>query len=294
MLQKLLFILLILSSTTLVAQEIPEGAIMLNENTVIKDETGKKIDLSEAMKLTQTGEWKILPVNDSEGKMQYFQLKKTTDNDKKVMSQKPIKGMDSNLIGKSAPNYTMVDLNGNTISSENTKGKVVVLNFWFAACKPCIDEIPELNEVYKKYKKNPNVIFASITFEKLKKVNSFLEKYPLKYPVVADAKEVCDIFKITGYPTNIIIDKEGNYSDYITGGNSKIGQLLSNSIQDALVGTKRTSSNNIMIDRNATFKLENGDIVPFKKVTEMLVSNKYQMVKQKDIDNNEYYLIKEK
>lgn len=167
----------------------------------------------------------------------------------------------------------MKDSKGNHISSENTKGKVVVLNFWLAACKPCIAEIPELNEVYEKYKNDTNVVFVSITFEKQEKVETFLTKHPIKYPVVSDSKEMCELFKISGYPTNIVIDKNGNYYDYISGGFTQIGHQISNSIQNALDGT--------IIDPMSTFKLENGDIVQFEKAIEYLNSNKYDILPKK-------------
>ncbi len=228
------------------SQEIPNGAIMLDENTIIKDELGKKVEMFKFMELMNSGEimnsgeWTMDPVNDSEGKLLYMQLRKTTEEEKKMMAQMPmlIQENSSDLIGKSAPNFKMIDINGNTISSENTKGKVVVLNFWFTSCKPCASEIPELNEVYEKYKKDTNVVFASITFDKRDKVNLFLKKFPIKYPVVSDAKEICVLFKTIGYPTNIVIDKNGNYLDYITGGFPKIGHQISNSIQNALENRK--------------------------------------------------------
>lgn len=296
--KKLLFItltiLFIAGSNNGYSQEIPEGGIRLDANTIIKDETGKIVELHEAFELTQSGKYEMIPVNDSDGKLKYFQLERRTNKDMKDMAQMSSKEIGSDLIEKSIPNFSLVDLNGNIISSENTKGKVVVLNFWFASCKPCIAEVPELNEVYESFKEDSNVVFASITFENREQVNSFLKKHPLKYPVVSDAKDICDLFNIIGYPTNIVIDKEGKYSDYIAGGNSEIGQRISNSIQDALDNTVIQNSNNIMLDPNATFKLENGDIIPFNKATEMLSSNKYQIVKQKDPDNNEYYLIKKK
>jgi len=56
-------------------------------------------------------------------------------------------------------------------------------NFWFIACKPCIAEIPELNEIHDKYKNNKDVVFASITFDKKDKVEKFLKNTPIKYAV---------------------------------------------------------------------------------------------------------------
>tara|TARA_B110000305_G_C19309162_1_gene573153 strand:+ start:108 stop:1007 length:900 start_codon:yes stop_codon:yes gene_type:complete len=279
------------------SQEIPEGAIMLDENTIIKDESGEKVEMFKLMELMYSGEWSMDPVKDSEGKLQYIQLRKATEEEKKMMTQMPMQENSSDLIGKSVPNFKMTDINGNTISLENTKGKVVVLNFWFTACKPCIYEIPELNEVYEKYKKDTNVVFASITFDKQDKVNSFLKKYPIKYPVVSDAKEICDSFKISGYPTNIVIDKNSDYYDYISGGFPQIGHQISTSIKNALEGKEPTLSSipsgGMEIDPNSTFKLENGEVVPFEKVAELLNSNKYDILPRKE-SGKEFYLLKEK
>jgi peroxiredoxin len=267
---------------------------MIDENTIIKDESGNRVEMFKFMELMDSGEWTMDPVTDSEGKLQYMQLRKATEEEKKMMSQMP----SSDLIGKSAPDFKMIDINGNTILSKNTKGKVVVLNFWFTSCKPCIYEIPELNEVYEKYKNDTNVIFASITFDKQEKVNSFLIKHPIKYPVVSDANEICDLFKISGYPTNIVIDMNGNYLKYIRGGFPQIGHQISNSIQNAL-DNKEATKNTIptdskMMDSSSVFKLENGETIPFDKVMNLLNSNNYDIVPQKDENNKEYYLLKKK
>lgn len=280
------------------SQEIHESTIMLDKNTIIKDDSGNKVEVSEFMELMRSGEWAMDAVKDSEGKLQYIQLRKATEEEKKRKAQMPSRENSSDLIGKRSPDFIMVDINGNTISSENTKGKVVVLNFWFAACKPCISEIPELNEVYEKYINDTNVVFASVTFDKLDKVNLFLKKYPIKYPVVSDAKEICNLFNIMGYPTNIVIDKNGNYFSHTVGGFPQIGHQISNSIQNALEnkkpGTNPMSSGRKMINPNSTFKLEDGKVIPFEKVIELMKSNNYDMTPQKDQNNKEYYLLKKK
>jgi len=217
------------------SQEIPEDAIMIDENTIIKDTKGNKVDMPKFMELMNSGEWTMDPVKDDKGNLLYIQLRKATEEEKKMMaSGMPMDGNNSDLLGEKSPDFSMVDINGNHISTENTKGKVVVLNFWFTSCKPCMAEIPELNEVYNKYKNDANVVFASITFDKKEKVDAFLKKYPIKYPVISDAKNICDLFKVSGYPTNIVIDKKGNYFDHISGGFPKIGHQISNSIQKAL------------------------------------------------------------
>lgn len=270
---------------------------MIDENTMIKDETGNIVEMLKLMDLMNSGEWSIDPVEDEKGKLLYMQLRRATEEEKKMNAKMPMHGNNSNLIGKRAPNFKMKDIDGNIISSKNTKGKVVVLNFWFTSCKPCIEEIPSLNKVYEKYKTNTNVVFASITFNNDEKVISFLKKHPTKYPIVPNAKDICNLFKISGYPTNIVIDKNGNYYDYLSGGNPKIGHQISNSINNALNDKapflKQAKTEEVMIDPNSTFKLENEEIVKFEKVIGLLNSNKY-ILQKKENDGKEFYLLKEK
>ena len=138
------------------------------------------------------------------------------------------------LIGTQAQAFELTDMNGNTISSQSTQGKVVVLNFWFVGCKPCLKEIPELNKVYEEFGKNPDVVFVSITYDQLEKVQKKLSKYPIEYPVVVNGNEACKSFEVTGFPTNIVIDREGNYDFRFTGSFAGIGRLISKSIRKAL------------------------------------------------------------
>ncbi|WP_069677453.1 TlpA family protein disulfide reductase [Formosa sp. Hel1_33_131] len=218
------------------SQEPTDDPITIDENTLIKDEAGNKIDVLKLMELLDSAEWSMDPVKDKDGKLLYMQMRKATEEERKEMGLTSMLPNSTDIIGKPAPNFKMTDLNGNEISSETTKGKVVVLNFWFVSCKPCIAEIPELNEVYKTYKNNTEVVFASITFDEKEKVVTFLEKYPLQYPVVSDAKEICTLFNTSSYPTNIVIDKNGNFYDHVSGGFPEIGHQISNSIQNALEG----------------------------------------------------------
>ncbi|MEM8584819.1 MAG: TlpA disulfide reductase family protein [Bacteroidota bacterium] len=138
------------------------------------------------------------------------------------------------LTGTKVEDFELTDIEGNIISSQSTVGKVVVLNFWFIGCRPCLEEIPELNEVYNEYAGNEDVVFASIALDELKKVRRKLNKYSIQYPVVADGSIASELFQVIGYPTNIVIDREGNYSFRFTGGFPGIGSLLARYIEAAL------------------------------------------------------------
>lgn len=294
--QFLFYIIFSLCFTFQVAytQETPEQTIMIDANTVVKDEKGNRVEIFKLMDYINSGEYTIYPVNDAAGKMLYMQLKKATEEEKSMMKKLSNTDLDSDA--NKTPNFKMTDLNGNEISSENTKGKVVVLNFWFTACKPCVAEIPELNEVYEKYKDNTEVVFAAVTFDNEKVVQPFLKKFPLHYPVVANANDICDSFKIMGYPTNIVLDKKGNIYDKKVGGFPQIGKQLANTIQAAIEGKEvpeNTPPEGLVLDTNAQFKLENGQTIPFEKALELLQTNKYDL-KPKEKEGKKSYILIEK
>ncbi len=237
---KPLYVLLVVASFFTVSQvksqlpDAPKDAAFINENTIIKDESGKRIEMKTFMELMSANDWTVDPKMTTDGKVDYIQLRRLTPEEKEKQLSDIMSLMgESKMIGTKVPNFEMKDIDGNIISSNTIKDKVVVLNFWFIACKPCVKEIPELNEVYEQYKNNKDIIFVSVTFDPKEKVIPFIEKHDFKYPTVAGDRNVVDKFA-NGFPTNIIIDKEGKYLDYIVGGFPNIGKRIESSIEKAL------------------------------------------------------------
>lgn len=157
-------------------------------------------------------------------------------NKKKKMESMPIPEKTADIIGTNAPQFEVTDMNGNLISLKESAGKVLVLSFGFTTCKHFVGAIPDLNEVYNKYLNNPDLVFAAIMLSKKKDVIPFLEKYPINYPVVSDARKTCDLFNAQGYPTIVVIDKNGKYFYYHSGNSTQIGQHVSIAIENALQG----------------------------------------------------------
>jgi peroxiredoxin len=111
-------------------------------------------------------------------------------------------------IGTPAINFEISDLNGNMFKLAELRGKVVVLNFWFIGCKPCVLEMPDLNGLKAKYN-TADIVFAGITFDNINQVKTFLKKTPFNYTILTNAKEICKKWGVSAFPTNIIIDKQG-------------------------------------------------------------------------------------
>ncbi len=76
----------------------------------------------------------------------------------------PINAAQNDIIGKPAPPFALLDLNGNKVSLSDYKNKVVILDFWATWCPPCIKEIPHFIELYKEYK-NQGLVIVGISLD---------------------------------------------------------------------------------------------------------------------------------
>lgn len=112
------------------------------------------------------------------------------------------------MIGKPAPDFELKDLQGNNWSLKALRGKVVVLNFWFTTCAPCVAEMPELNKLVKAYDKK-EVVFLSLTFNDAARVSRFLQEHTFSYTHLPGSGEVDKKYNVAAWPLSIVIDKEG-------------------------------------------------------------------------------------
>lgn len=123
---------------------------------------------------------------------------------------------------KSAPDFSLMDLQGNKISISSLKGKVIVLNFWASWCPPCKAEIPDFVKIYQTYKDKGLVIIGVAVNSKTDDVKEIVKKYSISYPVAMDDGSAEKAYgPVTAVPTTFIIDKQGN----LVPGGKKVGRL---------------------------------------------------------------------
>jgi len=111
--------------------------------------------------------------------------------------------------GETPRSFSLRSVNGLEFDADKLKGKVVVLNFWFIGCPPCMAEIPRLNDLKQEFSANNDVVFVALTADDEHAVKKFLEHEKFDYNVVADSKPTLDSFRFAGYPKNIVIGKDG-------------------------------------------------------------------------------------
>jgi thiol-disulfide isomerase/thioredoxin/outer membrane lipoprotein-sorting protein len=114
------------------------------------------------------------------------------------------------LIGQPAPAFSLKNEQGDTVSLESLKGKVVVLDFWATWCGPCRISLPYLDALNKDLAPKGAKIFAVNCGETLEQAQSYFKSQNLTVPILLDPESnVENAYKISGIPSTIIIGKDG-------------------------------------------------------------------------------------
>ncbi|WP_091090870.1 TlpA family protein disulfide reductase [Flavobacterium gillisiae] len=108
------------------------------------------------------------------------------------------------------PEFSFKDLNGNLITNENLKGKIVVIKCWYIHCAACLKEFPDVNQLVEKYKNRKDIVFISLAEDSPEQLKPFLVRSPLSYSVVPNMKTYMNLtLQLNAFPTHFIINKEG-------------------------------------------------------------------------------------
>ena len=110
-----------------------------------------------------------------------------------------------------APNFQLKDSAGNTVTLSEYKGKQdVLLFFWTTWCPYCRKGLKVLNEKHAQLLKDGVEILAINVSEPAGKVDSFARNYALTFKTLLDLDaDVAETYKLLGFPTYIIVDKQG-------------------------------------------------------------------------------------
>ncbi|MFT3824175.1 MAG: TlpA disulfide reductase family protein [Chitinophagaceae bacterium] len=145
-----------------------------------------------------------------------------------ILAAKIRKDLAKQIINQPAPGFTLKDVDGNTVSLADLKGKVVLLDFWATWCGPCKRSFPAMKMAVEKFKNDPNVQFVFIhTWEKeehaIDSARSYIVKNNYPFRVAMDLKnaqgvnEVVESYKVSVIPAKFVIDKKGNIRFRFTG-----------------------------------------------------------------------------
>ncbi len=112
-----------------------------------------------------------------------------------------------------APAFKLSARGGKTIDLAQFKGQVVMINFWATWCVPCRQEMPLLEDIYKKYKPMGFTMLAVNVEPDSKAAEDWLGKLdkPVTFPVAFDVdSKVSKLYKVPGMPSTVFVDRKGN------------------------------------------------------------------------------------
>lgn len=121
-------------------------------------------------------------------------------------------------VGHLAPNITLRNLANQPVALSSLRGKVVALNFWYAACVACKAEMPALEHAYEKYQAQGFVVLGVDTVDDPETLDVFIHDLGITYPIVRDVDlRAATTYRITDTPSTFVIDRDGVVSYRIAG-----------------------------------------------------------------------------
>jgi peroxiredoxin len=136
--------------------------------------------------------------------------------------------------GKTAPDWTLYDTDGKKTSLSQVKGKIVLLDFFFVGCVPCMNTLASLDKLHEKYK-NKNFVILSISDRDSKKlVTAFKKTQRIKNQMYPDGGDVAKSYHITEAPTFYFIDQEGKIAGVMNGYSDDFEKKMSAIIDNLL------------------------------------------------------------
>ena len=130
-----------------------------------------------------------------------------------------------------APNFTVLDYNGNQVQLSDYIGKPIVLNFWATWCYYCKVEMPDFERARQE---NPDVLFLMVNatdgeYETVDSAKAFIESNGYGFEVVFDTTgQAQNTYHVTGFPITYFIDEVGNLVAYAR------GAISYNTLMDAI------------------------------------------------------------
>lgn len=123
-------------------------------------------------------------------------------------------------IGSRLPDFSMKDLQGKQISSEELHGKVVLIDFWATWCEPCKKEMPGYQQLLDRYRQQGFEVIG-FKFDTMKDTEDpirFARRFGVRYPLAVATEAVRQKFGgIEGLPTTMVYDRQGILREKIIG-----------------------------------------------------------------------------
>jgi len=121
--------------------------------------------------------------------------------------------------GKPAPGFTLKDLEGNAVSLSDFKGRVIYMDIWASWCAPCIMQINRSKSLKEHFRGEEDLVFLYVSIDQdTAKWKRFIEEREVSgthlISLKGEEEEILEKYNVPSIPRFILIDKDGNISDF--------------------------------------------------------------------------------
>ena len=117
-------------------------------------------------------------------------------------------------IGEAAPSWTVTTTGGETLSLENLRGKVVVMDFWATWCRGCLLAMPHLQGLQEKF--GDDLVVVGLSWKETGDPEALVREMGISYPL-AEGDGIAEAYSVTGLPLAFVVGRDGRMVDFFNG-----------------------------------------------------------------------------
>jgi peroxiredoxin len=112
--------------------------------------------------------------------------------------------------GAKAPDFTLPKLGDGSVSLSDLRGRVVLVNFWATWCKPCEEEMPSMEQLYRRLQPRGFEMVAISVDDTTDPIDEFVERMSITFPIALDpGQKTARLYQTTGFPESLLVDRNG-------------------------------------------------------------------------------------
>jgi len=117
----------------------------------------------------------------------------------------------ADAISGQAPNFSLQARSGETVTLEELRGNVVMINFWATWCGPCRQEMPHLEALHQRYQSLGFTLLGINVEDDPRGAERWLAETPVSFPILFDPRnEVSELYDVIAMPSTVLVDRAGN------------------------------------------------------------------------------------